>query len=141
LAIEAASIANRGKVFAIEMDAEDYALMIENAKMFDVPALVPVHGQAPDAFADLPNADAIFVGGSGRFVPDLVSAAIARLSPRGRVVVNVSSPDNLVAVQAVLSKANMQQDVRMINIARSQYQLDRVRFAALNPTFLILGSR
>ncbi len=51
LAIEAASIASKGKVFAIEMDAEDYRLMIENAKMFDVPALIPVHGQAPQSLA------------------------------------------------------------------------------------------
>ena len=44
LAIEAAAIACKGKVFAIEMDAEDFALMIENARMFDVPGLVPIHG-------------------------------------------------------------------------------------------------
>lgn len=139
LAIEAASIASRGKVFAIEMDAEDYGLMIENAKMFDVPGLVPVHGQAPEAWADLPDPDAIFVGGSGRMVPDLVAAALGRLADGGRIVVNVSSPDNLVAVQEKIDRAGLRSDVRMINIARGQYQLDRVRFDALNPTFLVLG--
>ena len=141
LAIEAAAIANQGKVYAIEMDAEDYGLMIENAKMFEVPTLIPVHGQAPEAWADLPDPNAIFVGGSGRFVPDLVAAAISRLAPEGRIVVNVSSPDNLVAVQAKISAAELQSDVRMINIARGQYQLDRMRFDALNPTFLVLGSK
>lgn len=140
LAIEAASIAWQGKVYAIEMDAEDYGLMIENAKMFDVPSLVPVHGQAPEAWKDLPDPDAIFVGGTGRMVPDLVADALKRLGDGGRIVVNVSSPDNLVAVQAAIEAAGMQADVRMINIARGQYQLDRVRFAALNPTFLVLGS-
>ncbi|WP_419194532.1 precorrin-6y C5,15-methyltransferase (decarboxylating) subunit CbiE [Novipirellula herctigrandis] len=141
LAIEAAAIANKGKVFAIEMDAEDFALMIENAKMFDVPSLVPIHGQAPEAWKELPDANAIFVGGSGRIVPELVSSAIKRLTSGGRIVVNVSSPDNLVAVQQVLGDAAMQPDVRMINIARGQYQLDRVRFASLNPTFLVLGQK
>ena len=141
LAIEAASIASKGKVFAIEMDAEDYGLMIENAKMFDVPGLVPIHGQAPEAWADLPNPDAIFVGGSGRMVPDLVASAITRLVDGGRIVVNVSSPDNLVAVQNKIDEGGLRTDVRMINIARGQYQLDRVRFDALNPTFLVLGRR
>ena len=141
LAIEAASLASEGKVFAIEMDAEDYGMMIENAKMFDVPTLVPIHGQAPDAWKELPDADAIFVGGSGRMVPDLVRKAVMRLKIDGRIVVNVSSPDNLVAVQAELEKADVQPEVRMINIARGQYQLDRVRFDALNPTFLIVGHR
>ncbi|MDB4676619.1 precorrin-6y C5,15-methyltransferase (decarboxylating) subunit CbiE [bacterium] len=139
LAIEAASISSKGKVYAIEMDAEDFGLMIENANLFDVPSLIPVHGQAPDAWKDLTDPDAIFVGGSGRMVPELVGKAVVRLKPHGRIVVNVSSPDNLVAVQTALEEAGYQPDVRMINIARGQYQLDRVRFDALNPTFLVLG--
>lgn len=141
LAIEAAAIASSGKVFAIEMDAEDYSLMLENAKMFDVPSLVPVHGQAPEAWRDLPDPDAIFVGGTGRVVPDLVTAALRRLANGGSIVVNVSSPDNLVAVQAAIDAAGLRSDVRMINIARGQYQLERVRFDALNPTFLVLGRK
>ena len=139
LAIEAAAITSRGKVFAIEMDAEDFGLMIENARMFDVPGLVPIHGQAPEAFDELPDPNAIFIGGSGRMVPDLVQSALLRLVPGGSIVVNVSSPDNLVAVQTKIDEAGLRSDVRMINIARGQYQLDRVRFDAMNPTFLVLG--
>ena len=138
LAIEAAQIARGGKVYAIEMDAEDYALMLENAKLFDVPSLVPIHGQAPEAWETLDNPSAIFVGGSGRMVPDLVAESLQRIQ-NGRIVVNVSSPDNLVAVQAVLENAGVPTDVRMINIARGMYQLDRVRFDSLNPTFLVVG--
>ncbi len=141
LAIEAASIASAGKVFAIEMDAEDYGLMIENAKMFDVPSLVPVHGQAPAAWKELPDPNAIFVGGSGRMVPELVASAVQRLAVGGSIVVNVSSPDNLVAVQSAIDAAGVRSDVRMINIARGRYQLDRIRFEALNPTFLVLGRK
>jgi len=141
LAIEAAAIASGGKVYAIEMDAEDYGLMIENAKLFDVPNLIPIHGSAPEAWHELPDPHAIFVGGTGRMVPDLVAAAADRLAAEGRIVVSVSSPDNLVAVQARLDAARLRSDVRMINIARGQYQLDRVRFEALNPTFLVLGQK
>jgi precorrin-6Y C5,15-methyltransferase (decarboxylating) len=141
LAIEAASIATAGQVYAIEMDAEDYGVMIENSKLFDVPSLIPVHGQAPEAWSDLPDPDSVFVGGSGRMVPELVAAAAGRLTSGGRMVVNVSSPDNLVAVESQMQAAGLRSDVRMINIARGQYQLDRVRFDALNPTFLILGAK
>ena len=140
LAIEAAAIASQGKVFAIEMDAEDYNLMLQNAERFQVPTLVPIHGRAPKAFEDLPEPNAIFVGGSGRSVPELVGAAAARMK-HGRLVANVSSPDNLVAVQAVMESAGYRSDVRMINIARGQQQLDRVRFESLNPTFLVVGGK
>jgi precorrin-6Y C5,15-methyltransferase (decarboxylating) len=99
-----------------------------------------VHGQAPEAWSDLPDPDAVFVGGTGRIVPELVAGALQRLTSDGRIVVNISSPDNLVAVQAEIESAGLRADVRMINIARGQYQLDRVRFAALSPTFLVLGA-
>ncbi len=140
LAIEAASIADAGKVFAIEMDAEDYNLMLQNAERFDVPALVPIHGQAPAAWESLPDPDAVFVGGSGRIVPELVGGAAARMKS-GQLVVSVTSPDNLVAVQAVLDKAGFRPDVRMINVARGQHQMDRIRFESLNPMFLVVGSK
>ncbi|OYP35014.1 precorrin-6y C5,15-methyltransferase (decarboxylating) subunit CbiE [Rhodopirellula sp. MGV] len=140
LAIEAASIATAGKVFAIEMDAEDYNLMLQNAERFDVPSLVPIHGQAPAAWASLPDPSAVFVGGSGRIVPELVREAASRM-PKGRIVVSVSSPDNLLAVQKVLEDSGYRAEVRMINIARGQHQLDRVRFESLNPMFLIVGGK
>jgi len=141
LAIEAARIANQGKVYGIEMDAEDYGLMINNAAEFDCPSLIPIHGRAPDAWAELPDPDAIFVGGTGRSVAELVGQSLQRLAPAGRIVINVSSPDNLVEVQRVLEQAGLRVDIRMINIARGQYQLDRMRFEAMNPTFLIVGTK
>ena len=141
LAIEAARIATEGKVYGIEMDAEDYGLMIENAKMFECSSLIPIHGQAPQAWADLPDPDAIFVGGSGRMVAELVRDAVPRLAVGGRIVVNVSSPDSLVETHRVIETAGLRTDVRMINIARGQYQLDRLRFEAMNPTFLIMAAR
>lgn len=139
LAIEAARIAREGKVYGIEMDAEDYGLMVANAAEFDCPSLIPIHGRAPEAWAELPDPDAIFVGGTGRIVSELVNLAVRRLAASGRIVVNVSSPDNLVDVQRVLEAQGLRVDVRMINIARGQYQMDRMRFEALNPTFLIVG--
>ena len=141
LAIEAASLAVDGGVYAIEMDAEDFGLMVDNAAAFDVPSLHPIHGQAPEALTDLPDPDAVFVGGTGRVVPDLVAASCDRLKPDGRIVVSVGSPDNLIAVQKVIEDSGRRSDVRMINLARGQYQLDRVRFEALNPTFLVLGGK
>jgi len=139
LAIEAARIANQGKVYGIEMDAEDYGLMIDNAAEFDCPSLIPIHGRAPEAWTDLPDPDAIFVGGTGRIVSELVSLSIQRLATAGRIVIQVSSPESLVDVQRILERENFRVDVRMINIARGQYQLDRMTFEALNPTFLVIG--
>lgn len=141
LAIEAARIAHKGKVYGIEMDAEDFALMIENAASFECPSLVPIHGRAPEAWSELPDPDAIFVGGTGRAAAELVRQSVGRLNAAGRIVVNVSDPVSLVEVQRVLESEKLNVDIRMINIARSQYQLDRIVFESLNPTFLVIGCR
>jgi precorrin-6Y C5,15-methyltransferase (decarboxylating) len=137
VAIEAAQIAAGGTIYAIEMDPQDHELMITNAERFGVTNVVPVLGRAPDAWKDLPDADAIFVGGSSREISKIVESAFARLRPGGRLVANVGSIESLSAVHSTLARVAKDVNVWMINVARGTYQLERVRFEALNPTFLL----
>jgi precorrin-6Y C5,15-methyltransferase (decarboxylating) len=118
------------------MDPDDYALIIANAERFGVRNLVPVLGRAPDAWAELPDADAIFVGGSGHEIGGVVELAFERLRRGGRIVVSAGSIDTLTGVRDVLGRL-AETKVWMVNIARSTYQLERMRFEALNPSFLI----
>ena len=137
VSIEAARIACEGTVYAIEMDPEDHQLIQENATRFAVPNVVAVMGKAPEAWQDLPDADAIFVGGTGREVSEIAAASCARLRPGGRIVVNCGSISNLSAVSEVLRNNTSDVEVRMVNIAHATDQLDSVRFESQNPTFLI----
>lgn len=137
VSIEAAQIASGGTVYAIEMDPQDHELIIANAERFGVTNLVPVLGRAPDAWKDLPDADAIFVGGSSREISRIVELAYGRLRPGGRMVANVGSIESLSAVHGALAKVAKDVNVWMVNIARGTYQLERVRFEAMNPTFLL----
>ena len=141
LAIEASQIVTGGQVYAVEMDAEDFGLLSDNAERFGCDTLIPVHGQAPEALSNLPDPDVIFVGGTGRAVGELVDSVFDRLKPGGRFVVNVASPENLVGVQAAFQRRDIEPTVRMVNVARGNYQLDRLRFEAVNPSFLISGSK
>ncbi|QDU25215.1 Precorrin-6Y C(5,15)-methyltransferase [decarboxylating] [Anatilimnocola aggregata] len=141
VSIEAAQVAAAGSVYAIEMDPEDYALIAANSERFGVTNLIPVLGQAPDAWQGLPDPDAIFVGGTGRHIRGLVEQAFEKLKPGGRLVANVGSIDNLADVRKVLHKAAGDTKVLMVNISRGNDQLDRLRFEALNPTFLIIAVR
>lgn len=137
VAIEAAQIASGGTTYAIEMDAEDHALINSNAERFRVANLVAVLGRAPEAWAALPDPDAVFVGGSGREIGRLVDLAYDRLRPGGRLVASVGSIENLADLHATMHRRAGDVRVWMINVARGTYQLERVRFDALNPTFLL----
>jgi precorrin-6Y C5,15-methyltransferase (decarboxylating) len=137
VAIEAAQLAADGTTYAIEMDADDHELIRANAERFHVKNLVPVLGRAPEAWATLPDPDSIFAGGSGREISRLVDLAYERLRSHGRLVANVGSLENLAEVHATLQARTADVKVWMINVARGTHQLERVRFDALNPTFLL----
>jgi precorrin-6Y C5,15-methyltransferase (decarboxylating) len=137
VAIEAAKISAGGTVYAVEMDAEDHGLIRDNAERFGVANLVAILGRAPDAWAELPDPDSIFVGGSGREISGIVELAYQRLRPGGRLVASVGSIESLSGVHESLGRLNDDVKVLMINLARGTYQLERVRFEAMNPTFLL----
>jgi precorrin-6Y C5,15-methyltransferase (decarboxylating) len=137
VSIEAAQIARQGMVYAIEMDPEDHQLISANAERFGVKNLTPVLGRAPDAWTNLPDPDAVFVGGSGREISRIVELAYGRLKSGGRLVASVGSIENLSDVHKTLRHYTVDVPVWMINVARGVEQLERVRFESLNPTFLL----
>jgi precorrin-6Y C5,15-methyltransferase (decarboxylating) len=139
--LEAAQIAADGSVYAIEMDPDDHRLIEENAERFGVGNLHAVLGQAPEAWAGLPDPDAIYVGGSGRHVAMLVEEAWKRLKPGGRLVTSCNSIENLAAVHALLRARSGDAAYWMVNIARGIEQMDRIRFEAINPSFLMAATK
>lgn len=138
VAIEAALIADQGRVYAIEMDAEDYGLMLENAKHFGVENLQGVLGEAPKAWESLPDPHSIFVGGTGRMVSSLVEACWPRLQPGGTLVVNMMSIENVSELQQYLIRdLGLEPQLWMIQISKGTYQLEKHRFETSNPSFLM----
>jgi len=96
-----------------------------------------VLGRAPEAWSGLPGPDAVFVGGSGRGISRLVDEAYQRLRSGGRLVATMGSIDNLAETHRLLHGYSSAVKVWMIGIARGNYQLERIRFQSLNPTFLV----
>ncbi len=141
VAIEAAQLSPGGQVFAIEMDVEDYNLLVENARTFGLTNLTPVLGEAPQAWHDLPDPHAIFVGGTGRAVVGLAEASWSRLQPEGRLVVQVAGLDHLHAVEQSLRSKQGEPKVLMINISRGEHQLDALRLESANPSFLVIAQK
>jgi len=137
VSVEAAQIARDGKVFAIEMDPEDHELIGQNCQRFGVGNVTAVLGKAPEAWRGLPAPDCVFVEGSGREISRIIDLAHERLRPGGRLVANVGSIENLADVHKAMLNRTSDVRVWMVNLARGTLQLDRMRFDALNPTFLL----
>ncbi len=85
------------RAVAIEARHDRAARAARNALTFGVPALSVVTGEAPQALADLPTPDAIFIGG-GAGAPQMIEGAIVALAPGGRLVVNAVTLETQAAL-------------------------------------------
>jgi precorrin-6Y C5,15-methyltransferase (decarboxylating) len=141
VAIEAAQLASRGTVYAIEPEPGDVALIQANAEAFGVPNVRTVPGRAPEVLAGLPDPDAVFVGGTGRQVTQVLSAVYDRLASGGRLAVNVATVDGLATALETLKRLAGSVQVWNVAVSRGIEQMDRVRFEAINPTFLLAVSK
>jgi precorrin-6Y C5,15-methyltransferase (decarboxylating) len=141
VAIEAAQLAYQGIVYAIEPEPADVALIQANAESFGVPNVRAVAGRAPEVLATLPDPDAVFVGGTGRQVDTVLSAAYARLVLGGTMAVNVATIEGLATAYQTLKAMAGSVGVWNVSIARGIEQMDRLRFEAIAPTFLLAVTR
>jgi precorrin-6Y C5,15-methyltransferase (decarboxylating) len=137
VAIEAAQLATGGHVYAVEMDTDDFGLIKQNAARFGLANLTAILGQAPDAWNDLPDPDAIFIGGTGRQLASIAANALERLKPGGRIVADMTSIENLNEVQTILRSTIFDVNVLMVNVSRGNYQLERLSFDSLTPKFIL----
>jgi precorrin-6B C5,15-methyltransferase / cobalt-precorrin-6B C5,C15-methyltransferase len=137
VALEAAQLVDPGRVYAIEQDTADYHLIVANAETYGIRNVQAVFGTAPAVFQDLPDPDAIFIGGNGGEVSRLLEAAFASLRAGGRLVANVGTLEMLNLTYETLKRLSPGVSVVLMNLSRSVEQLEALRFEAVNPTFLL----
>ena len=75
------------RAIAIEVRPDRAARITRNALAFGLTELMVIEDEAPDALKDLPQPDAIFIGGGGTD-PRVIDQALAALKPGGHLVVN-----------------------------------------------------
>jgi precorrin-6Y C5,15-methyltransferase (decarboxylating) len=87
------------RAIAVEPRPDRVARIGRNANSLGVPGLSVVTGAAPEALADLPTPDAVFVGGAVT-VTGVIGACWDALGPGGRLVANAVTIEG----QAVLAE-------------------------------------
>jgi precorrin-6Y C5,15-methyltransferase (decarboxylating) len=137
VAIEAAHLASAGHVYTIECDAEALDAIKANCHRLHAPNVSVVAGRAPQVLRDLPDPDAVFIGGSGGALTAILEVVTARLRPGGHLVVNLATLEHLTEAANYLRQAAWVLECTMVNIAHTQNILDMTRFAAVNPVFVL----
>ena len=119
-------------VFAVEQGPVEH--VHANARAHGVDVQV-VQGTAPAALEGLPDPDAVFVGGGGAGVGDVVRACVAR-GPRV-VVVALATLDRVAGVRDALAPYEV--DGVQLSSARLRPLGGGTALAATNPVFLLWG--
>lgn len=140
VAIEAARIAREGAVFAVEKSEGDLQNCRENMRKFrtDFTAIL---GKAPDGLESFPDPDAVFIGGTGGNLQQLLSICCKRLRVNGRIVLNAATIETMQQALQVFSEEGYMANITQAQISRSKPILDMTRFEALNPVFIITAER
>ena len=135
--LEAARLCSEGHVYAIEKNEDDAAIGQRNRRAMGISNHTLVHGKAPAGLQAWPDPHAVFIGGSGGELAELITLILARLKPRGWLVMNFVTIENLGAAVEALKVAGASWDVLQLQASRSKPILHMHRMAAENPVWIV----
>ena len=93
-----------GKVVGVDLDPNAIELTNRNLKKFGVDNATLILGNAKEKISELPEANAIFIGGTGGDTQEIVQLCEDKLKPGGRIVIGVILIETLYAVLQTIEK-------------------------------------
>ena len=122
-------------VWAVERQPEALSLARANREKFGAWNLRLTEGRAPEALDGFPAPDAVFIGGSGGELPEILGA-VRRANPKARVCVSAISLETLHTVMTELRDP----EITQIAVSRSKPAGQLHLLTAQNPVFLVTGA-
>lgn len=143
VSIEAAlQIKPSGKVYSIDFDPKAIDLTKKNLTKFGISNVTVISGNATEKIAELPPADAIFIGGSGGDTRDILKLCEDKLKSGGRIVIGTILVETLFAVLDVIGKLKFSDvDVTQITVSKSRKTSMGTMMLARNPVTIISATK
>jgi len=140
IAIEAARISREGRVYAIEKNPDHLKCCRRNMVKFQTDICIQ-EKEAPEGLSDLSDPDAVFIGGSGGRLAEILDVCCRKLRPGGRIVVNAATIETMQAATMYFKQNGFTVETCLGQISRSKQVARSTRFEALNPVFILTGYR
>ena len=136
VAIQIASITKNGQVIALEKNEEACSLIHRNKDKFSTENLSIIHGEALEASASIEGEfDAIFIGGSGGNISEIIKVYGEKLKKGRNMVLNFITIDNLYKAIGIL--VDLSYEVECIQLAVNKLQGKSHMLMANNPIFIV----
>jgi len=140
VAIECQRLVSPGRVFAIESNPEALELIKLNSHRFNV-QLEIIAGQAPAVLAPLPEAERIFIGGSGGDIETMIIECDRKLRPGGILVMNTITLYTPLVAGEVLERLGYDVEAVQVNIAVNVKSGPARIWQARNPVTIISAKK
>ncbi len=140
VSIEIAGLAWRGKVYAVEKNSACLDCIRENIARFGTTNMQVIPGEAPDKLIDLPQPDAVFIGGSGGRLTEILNTIKNTAKPGCRIVANFTLLENLLSALSWMREHGVQPDVTEARFSYSAETGNGTRLVPSNPVYILSAS-
>ena len=143
VSVEAAlQVEGSGMVHAIDIDPRAIALTEKNLEKFGIKNARTVLGDAKEKIPALPEADAIFIGGTGGDTEKIIGLCAEKLRKDGRMVVGVILIETLLsAIRAFEGTKFSPAEITQVTISKSRKTSTGTMMLARNPVTIISATK
>lgn len=141
VSIEAARLSSEGFVYAIEKEKKRIKDILRNKKKFNVRNMEVIEGNAPACLKALPHPSAVFVGGGGKGIAEILRFVSERLKSGGSIVINAVTIETAHSVIEFLKEKGWKRDLVLMNLSKAKSLGDLNLLSAHNPVFIISGRK
>jgi precorrin-6Y C5,15-methyltransferase (decarboxylating) CbiT subunit len=140
ISIQAAKICSKGKVIGIEKDEDALEVLYKNKEKFQTYNFEIIEGEAMEKLNEINESfDAVFIGGSGGNLREIINVSLEKLKPQGRIVLNFITIDNLYIALNTLKELGVTAECNQIQVSRAKGRTHMM--VANNPIFIISGGK
>jgi cobalt-precorrin-6B (C15)-methyltransferase len=143
ISVEAAlQVEESGSVHAIDYDAKAVELTKKNITKFNLQNISVILGNAKEKINGLPDADAIFIGGTGGDTKEIVELCENKLKSGGRIVIGIILIETLYSVLKTIENLKFTSiDITQITIGKSRKTSTGTMMLARNPVTIISSTK
>ena len=143
ISVEAAlQVEESGSVHAIDYDAKAIELTKKNITKFNLENISVILGNAKEKINELPDADAIFIGGTGGDTKEIVELCENKLKSGGRIVIGIILIETLYSVLKTIENLKFTSvDITQITIGKSRKTSTGTMMLARNPVTIISSTK
>ena len=136
VSVELALAARLGRTYAVECQEEACDLIRANRQRFGAWNLTLIPGKAPEALADLPAPDAVFIGGTKGSLEPVLEIVLGK-NPNAHICISAIALETLSAAVSALTARGLAAEVTQIGVSRTKTAGKLHLLMANNPVFLI----